>query len=75
LPVPTVKKGKWSKERDRTKSGRWRRKRSDANKPREQKHSRLIYALAAVGVIVLALVVLYFLLPDQFGWLNPLNWA
>lgn len=75
LPVPTVKKGKWSKERDRTKSGRWRRKRSDADKPREQNHSRLIYALAAVVVIVLALVALYFLLPEQFGWLNPLKWA
>jgi hypothetical protein len=75
LPVPTVKKGKWSKERERTKSGRWRRKRSDADKTREQKHSRLIYALATVAVIVLALVVLYFLLPEQFWWVNPLNWA
>jgi len=31
---PRVKKGKWSKPRERTESGRWRKKRSDAGKKR-----------------------------------------
>jgi hypothetical protein len=75
LPTPQVKKGKWSKERERTKSGRWRKKRSDADKPREKKGSRLKYALAALVVTVIALVILYFLFPEPFGWLNPFNWA
>jgi hypothetical protein len=70
LPVPEVKKGKWSKERERTKSGRWRKKRSDADQPREKKRSTLKYALAVIAVIILALVVLYVLFPQLFGWLK-----
>lgn len=35
MPEPRVKKGKWSKERDKTKSGRWRKKRLDAGKKRK----------------------------------------
>jgi len=70
LPVPQVKKGKWFKERERTKSGRWRKKRSDADQPRAKKGSRLKYALVAIAVIVIALVVLYFLFPQWFGWLG-----
>jgi hypothetical protein len=30
-----VKKGKWSKERERNKDGTWRKKRSDAGKKRK----------------------------------------
>ena len=38
MPVPKVKKGKWEKERERTKkSKRWYRKRSDAGKKRKKK--------------------------------------
>ncbi len=64
MPVPQVKKGKWSKERERTKSGKWRRKRSDADQPRKNKRSVLKYALAIIGMIVLALVVIYFFFPQ-----------
>jgi hypothetical protein len=35
MPVPRVKKGKWSKKRERTKKGRWRKKRSDAGKKKK----------------------------------------
>jgi hypothetical protein len=70
LPVPEVKKGKWSKERERTKSGRWRKKRSDADQPRKKKRSTLKYALAIIAVVIVALVVLYFLFPQLFGWLK-----
>jgi hypothetical protein len=65
LPVPEVKKGKWSKERERTKSGRWRKKRSDADQPR-RKSSNLKYALAVIGVLAVVFVVLYFLFPELF---------
>lgn len=34
MPSPRVKKGKWSKERERNKDGSWRKKRSDAGKKR-----------------------------------------
>jgi hypothetical protein len=67
LPVPEVKKGKWAKERERTKSGRWRKKRSDANKPRK-KRSALKYALAIIGVIALALLAVYFFFPKLLGF-------
>jgi spermidine synthase len=70
LPVPEVKKGKWSKERERTKSGRWRKKRSDADQPRKKKRSTLKYALAAIAVVIVALIVIYFLFPDLFSWLK-----
>jgi len=65
LPAPTVKDGKWSKERERTKSGRWRRKRSDANQPRK-KRSYLKYAvaLAAVGIVAVVLIVIYYYFPE-----------
>lgn len=60
MPVPRVEDGKWSKERERTKSGRWRKKRSDADKPRK-KSGRLKYVLAAVaGIIIVVLVVVFF---------------
>jgi len=67
LPVPRVEEGKWSKERERTKSGRWRRKRSDANKPRKKTSNGWKYALAILGVavVVFAVVVLFF--PEWFG--------
>jgi hypothetical protein len=66
LPVPRVEKGKWSKERERTKSGRWRKKRSDADKPRK-KASSLKYILAAVTGIVLVLVIVVFFFPQLLG--------
>jgi hypothetical protein len=67
MPAPQVKKGKWSKERERTKSGRWRKKRSDADQPREKKRSTLKYALAIIGLIALALIVIYFFFPELLG--------
>jgi hypothetical protein len=70
MPVPEVKEGKWSKERERTKSGRWRRKRSDAGQPRKRKHRILWYALAIVGLIVVAFVVIYFFFPHLLDWLR-----
>jgi hypothetical protein len=70
LPVPEVKKGKWSKERERTKSGRWRKKRSDADQPRKKKRSTLKYALAAIAVVIVALIGIYVLVPDLFSWLK-----
>jgi hypothetical protein len=68
--VPQVKKGKWSKERDRTKSGRWRKKRSDADQQRKEKRSKLTYALAIIGAIIIVLIVLYFLFPQLFEWIK-----
>jgi hypothetical protein len=70
VPVPEVKKGKWSKDRERTKSGRWRRKRSDAGQPRKGKHRTLWYALAIIGLIVVAFVVIYFFFPHLLDWLR-----
>jgi hypothetical protein len=35
MPAPKVKKGKWSKERERNQDGTWRQKRSDAGKKRK----------------------------------------
>lgn len=69
LPVPRVKKGKWSKERERTKSGRWRKKRSDADQPKKPKHSnrKYVLAIAIIGAVVVTLVVLYLLFPELFG--------
>jgi len=66
LPVPRVKRGKWSKERERTKSGRWRKKRSDADQQRKPKHSTRKYVLIIVGTIVIVLIVLYLLFPWLF---------
>jgi len=37
MPQPLVKRGKWTHERERNKNGRWRKKRSDARKPRHKK--------------------------------------
>jgi len=37
MAAPRVTKGKWSKERERTKAGAWRKKRSDAGKKRKKK--------------------------------------
>ena len=67
LPVPRVKKGKWSKERERTKSGRWRKKRSDADQPKKRKRSARKYALAIIGLIALAFIVIYFFFPQLLG--------
>jgi hypothetical protein len=67
LPVPRVEDGKWSKERERTKSGRWRRKRSDADKPRKKGSNVWKYALAVVGVAVLIFVVVVLFFPDWLG--------
>ena len=71
MPVPTVKKGKWSKERERTKSGRWRKKRSDADQPKEPKRSNRKYvaAIAIIGAIVIVIVLLYFFFPQLFDWI------
>ncbi len=67
VPVPRVEDGKWSKERERTKSGRWRKKRSDANQPRK-KSSSLKYALAGVaGIVIVAVVVIVLFYPQLFG--------
>jgi hypothetical protein len=66
LPVPRVEEGKWSKERERTKSGRWRRKRSDANKPRQKSNGRK-YAFAIVGAAVVVFVVVILLFPEWLG--------
>jgi hypothetical protein len=67
-----VKKGKWFKERDRTKSGRWRKKRSDADQPKKPKSSARKYVLAigVIGAIIIVLVVLYFLFPELFEWIK-----
>jgi len=72
LPVPKVKKGKWSKERERTKSGRWRKKRSDANQPKKPKSSRRKYVITIViiAAVAAALVVLYLLFPELFNWIK-----
>ena len=72
MPVPKVKKGKWSKERERTKSGRWRKKRSDADKPKEPKRSarKYVLAVAIIGAIVIVLIVLYSFFPGLFEWLK-----
>ena len=72
MPVPKVNKGKWSKERERTKSGRWRKKRSDADKPKEPKRStrKYILAVAIIGAIVIVLIVLYSFFPGLFEWLK-----
>jgi hypothetical protein len=69
LPVPQVKKGKWSKERERTKSGRWRKKRSDADQPKKPKRAirKYVLAIAAIGAVAVALVVFYLLFPELFG--------
>ena len=70
MPVPRVEKGKWSKERERTKSGRWRKKRSDADKPRK-KASNLKYALAALAaIVVVVLVIVVFFFPQLLGLPN-----
>ena len=69
MPVPEVKKGKWSKERERTKSGRWRRKRSDTDQPREKK-SNVKYAIALISgitVVVVVLIVIYYYFPQLLG--------
>lgn len=72
LPVPKVKKGKWSKERERTKSGRWRKKRSDADQPKNPKRStrKYVLAIAIIATIVVAVIVLYLLVPDLFSWIK-----
>ena len=72
MPVPRVKKGKWSKERERTKSGRWRKKRSDANQPKKTKPSRRKYviAIAIIAAVAIALVGLYVLFPELFSWIK-----
>ena len=70
MPVPRVKKGKWSKERERTKSGRWRKKRSDADQPKKPKRSIRKYVLAIIGAIAIAIVVLYVLFPWLFDWIK-----
>ena len=72
MPLPKVNKGKWSKERERTKSGRWRKKRSDADKPKEPKRStrKYVLAVAIIGAIVIVLIVLYFFFPGLFEWLK-----
>ena len=70
VPVPEVKKGKWSKERERTKSGRWRKKRSDADQPRKRKRSTLKYALAIIAVVIVAFIVLYVVFPELFEWIK-----
>jgi hypothetical protein len=71
VPVPQVKKGKWSKERERTKSGRWRKKRSDADQPRVGKHSRLKYALALIALVIVLIIIVYLFFPELFASLNP----
>ena len=67
MPVPRVEDGKWSKERERTRSGRWRKKRSDADRPRK-KHSgfkRALVALVAIFIVLVVVVILFF--PQWLG--------
>ncbi len=71
MSVPQVKKGKWSKERERTKLGRWRKKRSDAGQSRAKKHNRLKYVLALIAVVVIMAIVLYLMFPDLFSSIIP----
>lgn len=62
-----MKKGKWSKERERTKAGRWRKKRSDANKPRIVKKSKrktIAIAIGAIIIVAAILLVIYFIFPN-----------
>ena len=66
MPVPRVEKGKWSKERERTKAGRWRKKRSDSDKPRE-KSSKLKYILAALAGIALFVIIIVIFFPQLLG--------
>ena len=63
----TVKKEKWFKERERTKSGRWRKKRSDAGKSRKGKHSVAKVVLGILVVLVLVFFVIYYLFPELLG--------
>lgn len=72
MPVPRVKKGKWSKERERTKSGRWRKKRSDADQPKKPKRStrKYVIAIAVIGAIVIVIAMLYFFFPQLFDWIK-----
>jgi hypothetical protein len=67
-----VKKGKWSKERERTKSGRWRKKRSDADQPKKPKRStrKYVLAIAIIGAIAITLIMLYLLFPQLFDWIK-----
>ena len=44
------------------------KKRTDADQPRKGKHSTLKYALAIIGAIVLAVVVIYFFFPQLLGF-------
>jgi len=67
LPVPKIKRGKWSKERERTKSGRWRKKRSDADTQRKKNHSIIKYTLALIAVLVIIFLIVYFIFPE---WLR-----
>ncbi len=67
MPVPRVEDGKWSKERERTKAGRWRRKRSDANKPRKKSSNAWKYVLGIVGVAVIVFVIVLVFFPDWLG--------
>ncbi len=36
MAVPRIKRGKWSKERERNDDGEWRKKRSDAGKKKSK---------------------------------------
>ena len=65
MPAPRVNEGKWSKERERTKSGRWRKKRSDANQPRKKRSIlKYVAAVAVIGVFAVVLIVLYYFFPE-----------
>ena len=65
MPAPRVNEGKWSKERERTKSGRWRKKRSDANQPKKKSsYLKYVAAVAGIGLIAVVLMVLYYYFPE-----------
>ena len=64
MPAPRVNEGKWSKERERTKSGRWRKKRSDANQPRKKRSNLKYAAIAALGIVAVVLIAIYYYFPE-----------
>jgi len=59
-------------KRERTKSGRCRKKRSDADQQKKPKRStrKYVLAIAIIGAIVIVLIVLYFLFPWLFDWIK-----
>jgi len=75
LPTPHVRRGKWFKERDRTKTGRWRKKRSDAGKPRRKKHSLFAYIFMLIFILILVVLIIYLIPPELLPFPKPFHIA